>query len=488
MRTYSLQTELTQLLTNFEPLVTEKKRLQDEEQQRCSEIQEEANARIEATRATYRSQYKGIETQQYAFFLEISSRISEAILMSKTSEQAFLVDSIDHDNRQIITQKLLDSSGIAMLNPTQTNIPLDDLVNYTALTGEQKSFLLEEIPNRVIHIQYQLIDVGEENKVCCPVHIQPSLSMQNYEIKFNTSQESISSVCNKSEGEVRFTTTQIDEHCGFVYDSLIQLYTQELNEHIVNLVHFHLDDMNEEISIDVVYMLPNQSWQEYKDFDTDAKGMPLRYKILVKNGHVDSVLYNSGSQVERLEFIEKKLKSEGYMKYQDMIVKIMNIPTGMLARDWRGKQMEIPESYLMNAPLDLCHSRHFVDLPGMVDAKVILANNQVVEDGGELALPICCLDTLTESEESMLKSLLESHESAKMGNIRLTFSRLSELSAQARNESVSDKHQLLEDLNNLLSEARRGLSEHEELRSEFAPILQQAERVTRALGISLRYS
>jgi hypothetical protein len=111
-----------------------------------------------------------------------------------------------------------------------------------------------------------------------------------------------------------------------------------------------------------------------------------------------------------------------------------------------------------------------------------------VEDGGELALPICSLDTLSESEENMLKSLLESHENVKLGNIRFTFSRLSELSAQARSESVSDKHRLLEELNNLLSEARRGLSDHEELRSEFSPILQQAERVTRALGISLRYS
>lgn len=408
--------------------------------------------------------------------------------MEKTSEQAFLVDSIDPDNRQIITQKLLDRSGIALLNPVQSNISLDDLVNYTALTGDQKTLLLEEIPNRVIHIQYQLVDIGEENKVCCPVHIQPSISMQDYEIKFNTSQESISSVYNKSEGDVRFTTIQIDESCGFVYDSLIQLYTHELNDHVVNLVHFHLDDMNEEIPIDVVYMLPTQSWEEYKDFDTDVKGMSLRYKILVKNGHVDSVLYNSGSQVDRLEFIEKKLKNEVYMKYQDMIVKVLGIPTGMLARDWRGKQMELPSNFLNYAPLDLCRSRHFVDLPGLVDVKIILDNMQIVSDGAELALPVCCLDTLNDSEESMIKSVLESHQQSKKGDIRQTFARLSELAGVARSGTAPDKHQLLEELNNLLTEARRGLNDHEELSDEYSSVLQQAERVTRALGIGLRYS
>lgn len=52
--------------------------------------------------------------------------------------------------------------------------------------------------------------------------------------------------------------------------------------------------MSKDITIDSVYILSDQSIEEYFDWEIDANSRMLRYKILVQDGRVRAILYNTG--------------------------------------------------------------------------------------------------------------------------------------------------------------------------------------------------
>jgi len=49
-----------------------------------------------------------------------------------------------------------------------------------------------------------------------------------------------------------------------------------------------------------------------KDFGLDSSGKPLRYKVLCKNNCIESVLYNTGSSIEKLKFVEYQFTKGEY--------------------------------------------------------------------------------------------------------------------------------------------------------------------------------
>jgi hypothetical protein len=67
-------------------------------------------------------------------------------------------------------------------------------------------------------------------------------------------------------------------------ESIVEVFTEMVNENVINICHIHLDDMSDEVPFEVVYILDHQTWEDYKDFNVDARGVPLRYKIIVKSG------------------------------------------------------------------------------------------------------------------------------------------------------------------------------------------------------------
>jgi hypothetical protein len=48
------------------------------------------------------------------------------------------------------------------------------------------------------------------------------------------------------------------------------------------------------------------------DFGKDSKGRPLRYKIVVRDGRVKSILYNTGSRIADIKFVERQFKIGEY--------------------------------------------------------------------------------------------------------------------------------------------------------------------------------
>ena len=77
-----------------------------------------------------------------------------------------------------------------------------------------------------------------------------------------------------------------------VYTSAITRRFGNQEVQLLNIVHLHFNTMNEDTTVDAVYLEPGQTVLDHHEFGTDATGRPLKYKILVKNTRVEAILYN----------------------------------------------------------------------------------------------------------------------------------------------------------------------------------------------------
>jgi hypothetical protein len=64
-------------------------------------------------------------------------------------------------------------------------------------------------------------------------------------------------------------------------------------------------------------------------------GRTLRYKIIVRKGVIDAILYNTGTEISPVYFVEHRYKAGDLVRLQDGgLATILVCPTGMLGRDW----------------------------------------------------------------------------------------------------------------------------------------------------------
>lgn len=162
-------------------------------------------------------------------------------------------------------------------------------------------------------IKYQTMDVGHD-KECLPVEIYPQkLTMNDYDIRYSKEEDRIYEIRHKSLGLVKFVSQKIDEECGYVSGSKLVVFTSEYKEDMLNIIHVHLNDMSEEVTLDVAYMSEGQSLKDFEEFSVDVTGQILRYKIIAKNMKIFTILYNTGKGVEELPFEEIRLNKDDYI-------------------------------------------------------------------------------------------------------------------------------------------------------------------------------
>lgn len=123
-------------------------------------------------------------------------------------------------------------------------------------------------------------------------------------IDYDEYADRIRAVANVEIGSVLFVGEKLDADTGFQQRSLIEVYSTVLEPGVFNLLHMHVDDVNESITVDVVSIAGDVPQFSIKDFGLDSAGKPLRYKIIVKEDKVAAIMYNTGSRIEELTFVE----------------------------------------------------------------------------------------------------------------------------------------------------------------------------------------
>ena len=63
----------------------------------------------------------------------------------------------------------------------------------------------------------------------------------------------------------------------------MHIYTCAQSPSILNIIHCHINDMSDSVTVDVDYMGDGELVSAYHEFNKDYTGMTLRYKILVRD-------------------------------------------------------------------------------------------------------------------------------------------------------------------------------------------------------------
>lgn len=77
-----------------------------------------------------------------------------------------------------------------------------------------------------------------------------------------------------------------DTFKGLVSNSVLRVYTTMYNKDIVNIIHIHLNDTSEEISVDSLFLEKFEMITDHKKFELDAQGKKLNYKFLFRDFQV----------------------------------------------------------------------------------------------------------------------------------------------------------------------------------------------------------
>ena len=312
----------------------------------------------------------------------------------------------------------------------QNNILLDNYTsewssNYRKLDYERffrEYSILDEVDERARRrelvknsdhtfvVKYEVKILGGQ-KDCFIKQILPEslgYPMRNeYNIVFHPHTKEIQNVQNRSFGNVKYKAIKLDETAGLALGGTVKLWTHLFRPQILNILHMHVNDTSDEVSLDVRYVMPEEADKIEQDnfndetFDLDATGRPLRYKILIHNMKVWAVLYNTGSSIESIKFQEIRVVTgkEDYIKIEKSPVKfefgqITNIPLAMLSTPNKQHIETLVQGMVNNELTVHCEGRNFEKLPGYVDVDILSGDNLNTVNGKpvKIAAAICKLE------------------------------------------------------------------------------------------------
>ena len=119
--------------------------------------------------------------------------------------------------------------------------------------------------------------------------------------------------------------------------------------------------------------------EDHMEFRIDPSGMPLRYKILIKDMAVNLILYNTEGNIQEVPHEEIRMRENDRIEVSghnlgDLPIfgEIIKFPVGMLVcrRAYRAFADTIEESRTEYAIHGDCHHRSPERLPGYIDIHV----------------------------------------------------------------------------------------------------------------------
>ena len=98
-------------------------------------------------------------------------------------------------------------------------------------------------------------------------------------------------------------------------------------------------------------------------------GRKLRYKILVSD-RVLTVLYNNGTSIEHIPFIEHKIKVGEIVESGSYVGKVSAVPLCLLAAREQSSLEHLQSGTVVHPKISHCNFRYFERMPGYVAVEV----------------------------------------------------------------------------------------------------------------------
>ena len=333
----------------------------------------------------------------------------------------YLIHEVNMKERIIRCLRLYDPNGIHSDLKHQTSTKRFSLIGIQTLfessiilSKEESEIILKQFNDDNTHfikILYQLQAIGDTNeKELLPYKVIPeTVDINQYE--FSISDNMIKEVKHKGSGcYVDFEPVLLGEvkgSTGLVASSSIKVYTTLYNKDILNILHIHINDTSQEITIDSEFLEKNEPILNHKVFPVDSIGQQLKYKLIFKDYKLVKIYYAmSADFIDEPPFEEVRFLPNGFVKitrgeYKNYYGRIRQFPLGMLARkDKYDTKLRKMNSFGIQKE-GVCGDRHFAELPGFVVVDVIFEpgkDGKFVGKQTATNIPICHLIPLSPKE------------------------------------------------------------------------------------------
>ena len=398
-----------EILNFFKLINDEKKRIESDSQYHLKKIEQKINPNKEP------------DPNFNSLCNEFDKRFRGRIINHKNVN--YLVKFFDRREKSIKALMLYDSNGIKVdekihdRNKIYNSIDVKDIFeNAYMLSEEESKEVMDDYSNdnsHYIKIYYQM-QVNKKypmEKELIPYKIEPNyIDINQYSLTIQSS--SIRQVENKENRcFVIFDSALIGDGkstTGLVSSSSIKVYTTLYSKDILNILHIHLNDTSQEITIDSEFLEKNENILNHKIFTVDAMGKRLTYKLIFKDYKLVKIYYSvSNDFIDEPPFEEIRINPNNYVRiingeYKNYFGQVKEFPIGMLAR----KDKELEELKKMSSrefkKEGYCPDRHLEELPGFVSVEVLFTGGsppQKIKDSINISIPVCYLIPLTPEEQ-----------------------------------------------------------------------------------------
>ena len=352
---------------------------------------------------------------------QFEKNFKNRIIVNKNLQ--YKIKYFDRREKNIKALLLYDSNGIKVDEKQcdklklYSTIELKDLFETCYILSQEESELVllnyDKDKKKFLKILYQLqIDKNYPvEKEIIPYRIEPNyIDINDYNLTIKDN--SIALVENKQNhifvifdslliGDGKATT-------GLVSTSLIKVYTTLYSKDILNILHIHLNDTSQEITIDSEFLEKDENVLNHKVFLMDATGKRLTYKLIFKDYKLLKLYYNvSNDFIDEPPFEEIRITPNHFVKiikgeYKNYYGQVKDFPIGMLAR----KDKDLGDLKRMTSSgfqkEGYCPDRHLEELPGFVSVVILFDDTKPpkkMKESINISIPVCFLVPLTPEEQ-----------------------------------------------------------------------------------------
>ena len=398
----------TEIMNYLQLLGDEKKR-----------ISAERTKALDKVRKSFDTTKAGEDPKLNTLIQEFEKKFKGRIIINKNIN--YKIKYFDKYEKSIKAMMLYDSNGIKVdekMNEKMklySTIQLKDLFETCYIASKEESDLILKNYNndnkKYIKILYQLqIDKNYPvEKDIIPYRIEPNyIDINDYNLTIKDN--SITHVENKQNRVfVVFDSLLIGDGkgtTGLVSSSSIKVYTTLYSKDILNILHIHLNDTSQEITIDSEFLEKDENVLNHKVFLNDITGKKLTYKLIFKDYKLLNIFYNvSNDFIDEPPFEEIRIKPNNFVKiikgdYKNYYGQVKDFPIGMLAR----KDKDLNELKKMKSSgfkkEGYCPDRHLEELPGFVSVIILFdPTPKKMKESVNMGIPVCFLVPLTPEEQ-----------------------------------------------------------------------------------------
>ena len=392
----------------------------------------------------------------------------------------YKIKYFDKYDKSIKALMLYDSNGIKVdekMNEKMklfNTIQLQDLFETCYIASKEESDLIIKKYNndnkKYIKILYQLqVDRNYAyEKDIIPYRIEPNyIDINDYNLTIKDN--SITHVENKQNRVfVMFDSLLLGEGkgtTGLVSNSPIKVYTTLYSKDILNILHIHLNDTSQEITIDSEFLEKDENVLNHKVFLNDVTGKKLTYKLIFKDYQLKNIFYNvSNDFIDEPPFEEIRIKPNNFVKiikgdYKNFYGQVKDFPIGMLAR----KDKDLNELKRMKSSgfkkEGNCPDRHLEELPGFVSVIILFdPTPKKMKETVNISIPVCFLIPLTPEEQIKFEKTIfienEMEIEEAINEIEELNKKCEEYETYIKNDKILEEKSL-EEVKNILSDVQK---------------------------------